>query len=148
MSDSVRPHRRQPTRLPRPWDSPGKNAGVGCHCLLQCNLSVHKSVTALQWSVEYCVKSLQAQTFLCNPMDCSPPGCSVRGILQARIPEWVAISSSRGLFPTQALNLNLLCLLHCQEGSLPPVPPGNKQYIFIYMCYHFQMYVIIRCSFI
>ena len=36
MSDSVRPHRRQPTRLPRPWDSPGKNAGVGCHFLLQC----------------------------------------------------------------------------------------------------------------
>ena len=35
MSDSVRPHRRQPTRLPRPWDSPGKNTGVGCHALLQ-----------------------------------------------------------------------------------------------------------------
>ena len=36
MSDSVRPHRQQPTRLPRPWDSPGKNTGVGCHFLLQC----------------------------------------------------------------------------------------------------------------
>ena len=36
MSDSVRPHRRQPTRLPRPWDSPSKNTGVGCHFLLQC----------------------------------------------------------------------------------------------------------------
>ena len=36
MSDSVQPHRRQPTRLPRPWDSPGKNSGVGCHFLLQC----------------------------------------------------------------------------------------------------------------
>ena len=36
VSDSVRPHRRQPTRLPRPWDSPGKNTGVGCHFLLQC----------------------------------------------------------------------------------------------------------------
>ena len=36
MSDSVRPHRRQLTRLPRPWDSPGKNTGVGCHFLLQC----------------------------------------------------------------------------------------------------------------
>ena len=36
MSNSVRPHRRQPTRLPRPWDSPGKNAGVGCHFFLQC----------------------------------------------------------------------------------------------------------------
>ena len=36
VSDSVRPHRRQPTRLPRPWDSPGKDTGVGCHFLLQC----------------------------------------------------------------------------------------------------------------
>ena len=36
MSDSVRPQRRQPTRLPRPWYSPGKNTGVGCHFLLQC----------------------------------------------------------------------------------------------------------------
>ena len=36
MSDSVRPHRRQPTRLPHPWDSPGKNTEVGCHSLLQC----------------------------------------------------------------------------------------------------------------
>ena len=36
MSDSVRPHGQQPTRLPRPWDSPAKNTGVGCHFLLQC----------------------------------------------------------------------------------------------------------------
>ena len=36
MSNSVRPHRWQPTRLPCPWDSPGKNTGVGCHFLLQC----------------------------------------------------------------------------------------------------------------
>ena len=36
MSDSVGPHRQQPTRLLRPWDSPGKNTGVGCHFLLQC----------------------------------------------------------------------------------------------------------------
>ena len=36
MSNSARPHRRQPTRLPCPWDSPGKNTGVGCHFLLQC----------------------------------------------------------------------------------------------------------------
>ena len=36
MSGSARPHRHQPTRLPHPWDSPGKNTGVGCHFLLQC----------------------------------------------------------------------------------------------------------------
>ena len=40
VSDSVRPHRRQPTRLPGPWDSPGKNAGVGCHFLLQYSMIV------------------------------------------------------------------------------------------------------------
>ena len=44
MSNSVRPHRQQPNRLPCPWDSPGKNTGVGCHFLLQCMKvkSVHK----------------------------------------------------------------------------------------------------------
>ena len=46
MSDSVRPHRRQPTRLPRPWDSPGKNTGVGCHFLLQC-MKVKSEVKSL-----------------------------------------------------------------------------------------------------
>ena len=46
MSDSVRPHRRQPTRLPRPWDSPDKNTGVGCHFLLQCMKVKSKSEAA------------------------------------------------------------------------------------------------------
>ena len=61
MSDSVRPHRRQPTRLPCPWDSPGKNTGVGCHLhpLVQFNSVAHSCLT------------------LCNPMDCSPPGSSM-----------------------------------------------------------------------
>ena len=60
MSDSVRPHRRQPTRLPRPWDSPGKNTGVGCHFLLQCMKmkSESKSLSrvrlfATQWIAAY-----------------------------------------------------------------------------------------------
>ena len=56
---------------------------------------------------------------LCNPMDCSPSGSSAHGIFQARILEWVAISSSRGIFSTQGLNPCLLCLLHWQAGSLP-----------------------------
>ena len=60
---------------------------------------------------------------LFDPMDCSPPGSSVYEILQARILEWVAISSSRGC--SQGLSLNLLYLLHWQEGSLPLVPPGK-----------------------
>ena len=73
--------------------------------------------------LEWCAQSLQ----LClrDPVDCSPQGSSVHGILHARILEWVAISSSRGFFPTQGLNLCLLCLLHWQEHPLPLVPHGN-----------------------
>ena len=73
MSDSVRPHRRQPTRLPRPWDSPGKNTGVGCHFLLQCMKVKKESEVA------------QSCPTLCDPMDCSLPGSSVHGIFQARV---------------------------------------------------------------
>ena len=82
MSDSVRPHRRQPTRLPRPWDSPGKNTGVGCHFLLQCMKLKSESEVA------------QLCPTLSDPMDCSPPGSSVRGIFQARVLEWGAIAFS------------------------------------------------------
>ena len=49
MSDSVRLHRWQPTRLPRPWDSPGKNTGVGCHFLLQCTKVKSESEIAQSW---------------------------------------------------------------------------------------------------
>ena len=82
MSDSVRPHRRQPTRLPRPWDSPGKNTGVGCHFLLQCMKVNSESEVA------------QSCLTLSDPMDCSLPGSSVHGIFQARVPEWGAIAFS------------------------------------------------------
>ena len=79
MSDSVRPHRRQLTRLPCPWDSPGKNTGVGCHFLLQCMNVKSESEVA------------QSCRTLSDPMDCSPPGSSVHGIFQARVLEWVAL---------------------------------------------------------
>ena len=82
MSDSVRPHRRQPTRLHHPWDSPGKNTGVGCHFLLQCMKVKSESEVA------------QSCLTLSHPMDCSPPGSPVPGILQARTLEWAAISFS------------------------------------------------------
>ena len=82
MSDSVRPHRRQPTRFPRPWDSPGKNTGVGYHFLLQCVKVKSESEVA------------QSCLTLSNPMDCSPPGSSVHGIFQARVLEWGAIAFS------------------------------------------------------
>ena len=69
-------------------------------------------------------KSFQSYLILCDSMDCSPPGSSVHGMLQARILEWVAISSFKGIFWTQGLNPHLLRLLHWQAGSLPLVPPG------------------------
>ena len=81
MSDSVRPHRRQPTRLPRPWDSPGKNTGVGCH-FLQCMKVKSES------------EDVQSCPTLSHPMDCSPPGSSIHGIFQARVLEWIAIAFS------------------------------------------------------
>ena len=81
MSDSVQPHRRQPTRLPRPWDSPGKNTGVGCHFLLQCMKVKSESEVA------------QSCPTLHNPMDCSLLGSSIHGIFQARGLEWGAIAS-------------------------------------------------------
>ena len=70
-------------------------------------------------------KLLQLDPTLCDPVDCSPPGSSVHGILQARILEWVAMPSSRGIFPTQGSNQNLLCLLHWQVSSLPPSHLGS-----------------------
>ena len=82
MSDSVRPQRRQPTRLRRPWDSPGKNTGVGCHFLLQCMKVKSGSEVA------------QSCPTLHDPMDCSPPGFSVHGILQGRVLGWGAIAFS------------------------------------------------------
>ena len=82
MSNSVQPHRQQPTRLPCPWDSPGKDTGVGCHFLLQCmKVKSESEVT-------------QSCPTLSDPMDCSVPGSSIHGIFQARVPEWGAIAFS------------------------------------------------------
>ena len=82
MSDSVRPHKQQPTRLPHPWDSPDKNTGVGCHFLLQC-----MKVKSESEVVQSCLT-------LSDPMDCSLPGSSLRGIFQARGLEQGAIAFS------------------------------------------------------
>ena len=84
VSNSVQPHIRQPTRLPRPWDSPGKNTGVGCPCLLQC-MKVKSEVA-------------QSCPTLSDPMDCSPPGSSAHGIFQARVLEWGAIAFSNSMY--------------------------------------------------
>ena len=98
VSDSVRPHRRQPTRLRCPWDSPGKNTGVGCHFLLQCMKVKSESEVA------------QSCPTLSDLMDCSLSGSSVHGIFQARVLEWLAIAFSE-FFPLPCgkgrSNLNL-----------------------------------------
>ena len=78
----MRPHRRQPTRLPHPWDSPGKNTGVGCHFLFQLMKVKSESEVA------------QSCPTLSDCMDCSPPGSSVLGIFQARVLEWAAVAFS------------------------------------------------------
>ena len=77
MSDSVPPHRQQPTRLRRPWDSPGKNTEVGCHFLLQCMKAKSESEVA-----QLCLTPG-------DPVDCSPPGSSVHGIFQATKHIWL-----------------------------------------------------------
>ena len=88
VSDSMQPHRWQPTRLPRPWDSPGKNSGVGCQFLLQCmKVKSESEVT-------------QSCPTLSNPMDCSLPGSSIHGIFQARVLEWGAIDIFKSCYVT------------------------------------------------
>ena len=102
MSDSVRPHTWQPTRLPRPWDSPGKNTGVGCYFLRQ----VHENE---KWKWSHLVVS--------DPQwpHCSLPGSSVHGIFQARVLEWGAIAFSDIFY---ILVLYQICLLQISSPSL------------------------------
>ena len=83
MSNSMRPHGLQPTRLPRPRDSPGKNTGVGCRFLLQCMKVKSESEVA------------QSCPTLSDPMDCSLPGSTIHGIFQARVLEWGTIAFSK-----------------------------------------------------
>ena len=82
LCPTLRAHRRQPTRLLRPWDSPGKNTGVGCHFLLQCIKAKSERKVA-----HSCLT-------LSDPMDCSLPDSSVHGIFQARVLEWGATAFS------------------------------------------------------
>ena len=91
MSDSVRPHRQPPARLLCPWDSPGKNTGVGCHFLHQCMKLQSESEVA------------QSSSTLSDPMDYSLPGSSVHGIFQARVLEWGAIAFSENLLLPNAI---------------------------------------------
>ena len=100
MSNSVRPHRRRPTRLPCPWDSLDKNTGVVCHFLLQCMKVKGESEVA-----QLCLT-------LSDPMDCSLPVSSVHGILPSKNTGVGSYSLLQEIFTTQGLNP---CLLHCKQ---------------------------------
>ena len=142
MSDSVRPHRWQPTRLPCPWDSPGKNTGVGCHFLLQCMK----------------VKSESEVTQLCptlsDPMDYSLPDSSIHGIFRARVLEWGAIVFSNAWkWKVKVKSLSCVQLLATPWTAAYQTPPSmgfsRQEYwsgvplpslIFHHYCYENQIY--------
>ena len=102
MSNSVRPQRWQPTRLSCPWDSPGKNTGVGCHFLLQCMKVKSESEVA------------QSCPTLSDPMDGSLPGSSVHGVLKARGPKPGCQQSHA---PSESLGRILSCFLLASGGG-------------------------------
>ena len=123
VSDSVQPHRQQPTRLPRPWDSPGKNTGVGCHFLLQYRKVKSESEIA------------QSCPTLRYSMDCSLPGSSIHGIFQARVWSGVPLPSLLG-GPKWDSGILRACFLGTQNSAraigsqggfpnqdCPPPPP-------------------------
>ena len=138
MSDSVQPHRQQPTRMPHPWDSPGRNTRVGCHFLLQCMKVKSESEVS------------QSCPILSDPMDCSLPGSSIYGIFQARVLEWGATAFSMNtldsaimeqmtqlylnklLRTSSAQTLHLWLLLHMSQniGHFVHLPygTGKKKY--------------------
>ena len=123
MSDSVRPHRRQPTRLLCPWDSPGKSTGVGCHFLLQCMKVKSESEVP------------QSCPTLSDPMDCSLPGSSIPGIFQARVLEWGAI----------AFSVTMSTDLFCNLGSFYDL--SSKGFLSLcpcpFSCFYVQFYDLI-----
>ena len=121
MSDSVQPHRQQPTRLPNPWDSPGKNTGVGCHFLLQCmKVKSESEVT-------------QSCPTLSDPMDYSLPGSSVHEIFQARVLKWGAIAFSG--------RLKLRASIRCS-----PVHPRSSDLVYTVLIFIFQGNYILTLS--
>ena len=118
MSDSVRPHRRQPTRLLRPWDSPGKNTGVACHYLLQC-----MKVKSESESLSVLSNSLGPMDYTVHGIDCILyPGQNTR----VR-----SLSLLQGIFPTQGWNPGLL---HCRRILYGLSHQGNL----LHMLYRFN----------
>ena len=155
VSDSVRPHRRQPTRLPHPWDSPGKNTGVGCHFLLQCMKVKSESEVA------------QSCPTPSGPMDHSLPGFSVHGIFQARVLKWVAIAFSQTLEehkywianqdslwkpnPVKTINLSFPSFSTLHDGALELYTwrksnSSFRNWYCFWFCYCFSVKLLLNCS--
>ena len=139
MSDSVRPHRWQPTRLPHPWDSQGKNTGVGCHFLLQCMKVKSESEVA------------QSCLTLSDPMDCSLPGSSIHGIFQARVLEWGAIALSIPLSTFTYFNTqdfwNLFLNVSFSSSKQFFENRGNSLlFLFYFILFYFFSFLVMPCS--
>ena len=111
MSDSVRPHRRQPTRLPHPWDSPSKNTGVGCHFPLQCRKVKSESEVA------------QSCPTLRNPMDCSLPGSSSMEFSRQEYWSGVPLPSPMTNLDSilKSRDITLLTMVHLVKAMVFPV---------------------------
>ena len=102
-------------QAPRPWDSPGKNTGVGCHFLLQCmKVKSEREVT-------------QSSPTLRDPMDCSPPGSSVHGTFQARVLEWGAIAFSKMLPEVIYISINLVSKILSRKARCNLAPFVKKK---------------------
>ena len=139
MSNSVRPHRWQPTRLRSPGDSPGKNAGVGCHFLLQC------------MKVQSEREGVQSCPTLSDSMDCSPPSSSIHGTFQARVLEWGAISFFNAWkWKVKVKSLSHVRLLWTPWTAAHQVPPSmgvSSLTMFIFLFQIRLIYILISFSF-
>ena len=111
----VRPHIRQPTRIPCPWDSPGKNTGVGCHFLFQCMKAKSESEVT------------QSCPTLSDPMACSLPGSSVHGIFQAGVLEWGATAFSEGVPEQQSIRNRALASKFSTDPSADPAKDVERE---------------------
>ena len=116
----MRPHRRQPTRLPRPWDSPGKKTGADCHFLLQCmNVKIESEVA-------------QSRPTLSDPMDCSLPGSSGHGIFQASVLEWGSKSHYRSKSASLEVTMENFTFWSCLFWEKKPLQNVNSPEWIIY----------------
>ena len=129
MSDSVRPQRRQPTRLPRPWDSPGKNTGAGRHFLLQCMTVKSESEVA------------QSCPTLGDPMDCSLPGSSIHGIFRQEY--WSGVPLPSALRVHRSIITSDLQFLFLLESNNPV---KNESTSFIFTSLFFTSTYLLFCD--